>query len=282
MKKYFALLAALSLLCLFASSAFAATFSGFNATLPRVVDNARQLDDSQERELSTKLLAIVEEYKVDLAILTVWDTQGKSDEEYADDYFDFNGYGAGDEGHGALLLVNMGGRTWHLSTYRNAELYFRDSIDSIMAEALPYLSDGDAYQAFNIFAESARSILQAGLDNDYSDYFGENGQPIGDGYENAQPNWTDRLPIVFGASAILSVACVLILRGSMNTARPQPYAGSYIRSESFVLNSSQDIFLYSNVTKVRKQTDEDRSGGGGGGFHTSSSGRSHGGHGGSF
>ena len=90
------------------------------------------------------------------------------------------------------------------------------------------------------------------------------------------------LSLVIGV--VVAAVSVLIMRASMNTKRMQYSASDYMNPGSFHLRTQQDIFLYSNVTKVRRQENNNSSGGGGGGssVHTSSSGRSHGGGGGKF
>ena len=41
---------------------------------------------------------------------------GKTAEAYADDYYDYNGYGYGENDDGLLLLVSMGEREWAITT----------------------------------------------------------------------------------------------------------------------------------------------------------------------
>ena len=76
------------------------------------------------------------------------------------------------------------------------------------------------------------------------------------------------------------------LRSSMNTFRAQRNASSYIPAGSFHLTTRRDVFLYSNVSKVRRQSSSGggsgRSRGGGSSVHRSSSGRRHGGRSGKF
>lgn len=62
---------------------------------------------------------------------------------------------------------------------------------------------------------------------------------------------------------------------AMKTAVKEDYAGNYMKPNSMNLDFSRDIFLYSTVTKTEKTKSDS-------GSHTSSSGRSHGGRGGSF
>ena len=61
----------------------------------------------------------------------------------------------------------------------------------------------------------------------------------------------------------------------MKTAVENDYAANYMKPGSMNLTMSRDLFLYSRITKTEKPK-------GGSDTHTSSSGRTHGGRGGSF
>lgn len=61
----------------------------------RLVDEADLLSDAEEKDLLSKLDEISERQKCDLVIVTVKDLGGKTPEAFADDYFDYNGYGQG-------------------------------------------------------------------------------------------------------------------------------------------------------------------------------------------
>jgi uncharacterized membrane protein YgcG len=60
----------------------------------------------------------------------------------------------------------------------------------------------------------------------------------------------------------------------MNTAKAQHGASSYILKNTYKVGLQQDIFLYSQLRKVRKS---ENSTSGGSSVHSSSGGRSHGG-----
>ena len=93
----------------------------------------------------------------------------------------------------------------------------------------------------------------------------------------------------FTPSFLVSLLCgivvagmiLLVMRLSMNSKRPQRCASVYMKEGSWNLTQHRDLFLYSNVTKTRKQ-DPPKSSGGGSSVHRSSGGRSHGGGGGRF
>ena len=68
------------------------------------------LTDSEEQELNTELDEISEKQQCDVVVVTENSLDGKSAQDYADDFFDYNGYGYGDEDSGVLFLI-WDGRT---------------------------------------------------------------------------------------------------------------------------------------------------------------------------
>ena len=59
----------------------------------------------------------MERQSCDVIVVTVASLDGKTAESYADDYFDFNGYGLGQDRDGILLLLSMEDRDWAISTH---------------------------------------------------------------------------------------------------------------------------------------------------------------------
>ena len=84
--------------------------------LPRLVDDAGLLSDSEEEELLGELDEISERQEFDVAVVTVNSLEGKTAEAYADDFYDYHGYGFGTDHDGILLLVSMEARDWHITT----------------------------------------------------------------------------------------------------------------------------------------------------------------------
>jgi uncharacterized protein len=267
---------------------------------PKIVDEYDLLTTEQEEDLEEKARKIVDKYDMDVVIVTVWSLGGKSAEAYADDYFDYNGYGIGEDYSGCLFLLSMEYRDWAISTCGDSIYALTDyGIEQLFESCKDYLSDDRDYKAFDVYLDQ--------LDYYFRAY--ENGSPI-DGYHDSDvddyiiydPNDSDgtvhykRQPGTFDIIRIVAVGVVaglLIgglvlwsLRSSMNTFRAQRNASSYIPAGSFHLTARRDVFLYSNVSKVRRQSNSGggsgRSRGGGSSVHRSSSGRSHGGRSGKF
>jgi len=85
------------------------------------------------------------------------------------------------------------------------------------------------------------------------------------------------------AGFIISFIAVGTMKGKLKTVRAQTAAHNYVVNDSLNIYDSNDTYLYSTVSKVRRETERSSSShGGGSSFHSSSSGVSHGGHGGKF
>ena len=85
---------------------------GVNADSPNIIDNADLLSEDEEIALAKEIDPVKSRYDFEIVILTESSIYGEDPEAYADDYFDYNGYGE----NGVLFLVDMGERNWHIST----------------------------------------------------------------------------------------------------------------------------------------------------------------------
>lgn len=239
-----------------------------------VVDNADLLTQTEENELSKKLQDISDELQFDVVVVTTNSTGSKTATEYADDYFDYNGYGRGSNNDGALFLVDMGDRKWAISTSGyGIEAIVDSALDDMEEEIVPYLKSGDYDCAFNEFADLTYDIV--------------NDAKNGKSYSNSTTSTTKNhknigtnLIVAFSIGAGISLIIILVYRSKLKPVKFQKEAKEYIVPGSFNLRRSDDVFLYFNITKVPipKNNDSDDSGS----FHSSSSGSSHGGSSGSF
>lgn len=239
-----------------------------------VVDNADLLTQTEENELSEKLQDISDELQFDVVVVTTNSTGSKTATEYADDYFDYNGYGRGSNNDGALFLVDMGDRKWAISTSGyGIEAIVDSALDDMEEEIVPYLKSGDYDGAFNEFADLTYDIV--------------NDAKNGKSYSNSTTSTTKNhknigtnLIVAFSIGAGISLIIILVYRSKLKPVKFQKEAKEYIVLGSFNLRRSDDVFLYFNITKVPipKNNDSDDSGS----FHSSSSGSSHGGSSGSF
>lgn len=251
------------LLCLL--MIFSLAFSVSAAEPARVVDMAGLLTVSEISALTNTLDDIHEAWGMDVVIVTTDDLQGLDASTYADDYYDYNGYGE----DGILLLVSMAERQWAISTAGYGIYVFTDAgIDYMAEQFLPDLSDGDYTEAFATFAELCETyIYRAYTDSPYDvDDFSDNSFRLG-----------KRLLVCFGLGLLVALIVVGIMYSQLKNVHSHT-ASHYVCKEGLKLTASRDLFLYSHVDRRKRET----SNSGGSSTHHSSSGRSHGGRSGGF
>lgn len=247
-----------------------------------VTDEAGLLASEEIAVLEEKAAALNSTYGIHAVIVTVDSLAGARPQDYADDYYDAAGYGD----DGVLFLLSMAEREWYISTSGDLIYALTDyGIQQVGESVVSYLGEGRWYDGFCVFLDSLPTYLDA-LENgspvdgfaDYSgDYYHGDQEEIVYYEEEFEPFFLFSLFCGIVAAAVV----VLIMRLAMNTRRSRRCAGEYMQDGSWKLTQHRDMFLYSNVTKVRKQEPSDKSGGGSS-VHRSSSGRSHGGGGGKF
>ena len=240
--------------------------------MERLVDRAGLLTESEEKKLLQKLNEISEKQQCDVAIVTVDSLEGKSAKDYADDFYDYNGYGMGAGDDGILLPIAMNSRDWAVSTYGFGIRAFTDAgQDYIMDQVLPDLSDGDYAEAFSGFADLCSDFLAQA----------RSGKAYDVGNMPKKPLSLLWIPGALGIGAAIALIILQVMKSSLKTVTMKQDADQYIRPGSMVLSKKQDRFMYSHVSKTEIPRDTGSSGGGSS-THTSSSGRSHGGSSGKF
>lgn len=234
----------------------------------RVVDNAGLLSASEIEKLSSKLDHISEDRQCDIVVLTEKSIANKSAMQYADDYFDYNGYGIGKDSSGILLLVSMENRDWHISTSGYGITAFTDAgIEYISKKFLPSLKSGNYTESFEMFADLCDNfLLQASTDKPYD-------------RGNLPKDPLSKMWISGSILIGLFVAFVVTsrMKKQLKTVNSEYKADDYVREGSLNVKNSRDMFLYSNVTRHRREKSTS-----GSSTHIGSSGRSHGGGGGKF
>ena len=234
---------------------------------PLVVDDADLLTDDEEAKLTEKLKEICDYGDLDIVILTVNSIGNMEPVDFADDYFDYYGYGRGEKHNGILLLYvpgEPGNRVLWISTCGLGEKYFNDDTLYEMKDTLiGYLIGEDYYNAYLYFADKCRNCISEYKKELVIDY------------------------IIYGVIAVLIGLLFAAIKGGkykkeLISVVPKNNADDYIEPKGLNLTSKSDVFAFSNVTKTVISSSSGSSGRGGSSSHTSSSGRSHGGVGGRF
>lgn len=255
------------LLCMTAAiPAFAAS------DLPRVVDNAGLLTESEESALLSKLDEISKRQQADVVVVTADTLDGKTPMDYADDFYDYNGYGFGKNYDGVLLLVSMEDRDWWMSTSGYGITAITDAgIEYISDKFLSDLSDGDYAGAFSTYAELCDEFFTQA----------KTGQPYDVGHMPKEPfNFAWCLAGALVVGYVVAAIVTGRMKRQLQTVRFQSAANSYVKANSMNVTESHDLFLYTQVARHEKPKETSSSGGSS--THTSSSGSTHGGGGGKF
>lgn len=258
MKKLTSLIFTFLLILSLTSPAFAA------GGLPKIVDEAGLLTTYEEEKLEERAQILADKYHIDVVILTVDSLNGRNITAYADDYFDYNGYGIGSNHSGVLLMLSMEYRDWAISTCGDGIKALTDyGQEQIMDDVLDYLGDDEYYEGFSAYLQL--------LDEYFEAY--ENGEPI-----DKSRNIVFDLLIAIGIGALAGFITITVMKSGMKTVKPQRGAQSYVKQNSYKLRHQRDLYLYSRTSRTRKES----SSSGGSSTHRSSSGRSHGGSRGKF
>jgi Beta-propeller domains of methanol dehydrogenase type len=244
---------------------------------PRLVDEANLLSHAQQHTLLTKLDEISEKWQLDVVVVTNHSLEGKTVEAFADDFYDYNGYGFGQEKDGILLLVSMDTREWAISTCGRAINIFTDSRQANMSDTfVSYLGDGDYNGAFVRFANMC---------NNYMDYDANQSNVDQTTTRTRSPfGWFGAIFWSSAVGMVVGLIVALSLRSQLTSVKPQTMATAYTKPGSLKITDRTDLFLYHNITRVPIPRDSDSGSGSRShhssshsSTHTSSSGRSHGG-----
>jgi len=247
--------------------------------LSLLVDEAGLLGAAEAVRLRDRLEKLSAKWKNDIVIVTVDSTGGSTPMDFADDWFDYNGYGRDaradiTEGDGLLLLVSMDERDWWISTKGYSIYAFTDAGIEFLGKQLTSngLSDGEYAKAFDDFA-------------DWCDrFFGK--AAAGKPYDRGSlPKTSTDVALLFilafGGGLLIALIVTGRMKKQLKTVRKKQAAADYVRPGSLQVAYANEQFLYRNVTRVRVETSSS-GGGGGSSTHSSSSGSSHGGGGGKF
>lgn len=241
--------------------------------LPRLTDMAYLLTDDEYDSLLERLNEISLRQGCDVVIITVAELDADyTPTEFADDVFDYYGFGLGEDRSGILLLISMAERDWAISTRGYGITAFTDAGQEYIIEQIKSdLSNDDFASAFNEFASQCDAFLtQAKTDKPYD-------------HGNLPVNTSDRIFIfaIFIAIGCGIAFCIVNkMKSKLKSVHNAVQAGNYTVPGSFNLRSSSDTFISRRVTRTVKQTDDSSSGGSS--THTSSSGATHGGSSGKF
>ena len=265
---------------LFAAEDVETVTKNSDGSLPLVVDYADILTDEEEAEIEAGLQAFREEQNFDIVVLTVHSLNGYGVVDYADDFYDYNGYGGGDDHDGALILVSTEYRDWTMSTTGYGITAVTDySLDQIEEEILPDLSAGRYATAFKKFGDHVAYCVREARNGNIIDEFIPDEE--GGTHERGDYPLATNLGIAGFFGALVSFLSNARQKAALKSVHHRTKATEYIRKDSLRLTESRERYLYTTMNRIpikSLEDDDDRPGHfGGSTIHMGSSGTFHGG-----
>lgn len=199
-------------------------------------DEANLLTDSEEAALTEALTEVSRENEAQIVIATISSLDGSDIDSYLNYLYDSMGFGYGANHDGVLLLVCMNPREYRILSNGYAGVAIdTDAIDVIGEKMVPDLSGGNYAAAFRTFTKQCSYYLD-GHTNGFPFRFGKN------------------LAICLVIGALVGLIVALILKGQLKSVRKQNRANVYVKPNSMQVTVRNDLFLYRDVRKTKKES----------------------------
>lgn len=245
------------------------------ASSQRVYDGAGLFTKAEKELLEQSIAELTGEMNMDFVVLTATDKEGKTQAEYADDFYDENDFGTGEDRSGLLFMIDMESRDCYISTSGDMIDYLTDAR---IAQILQY--DDRLWELLSAgnYAGAVRRVM-----NEVQEYYVEGPETVPEKRYNPL---MAAVAAVIGALAGLGKSRSIRSEYGMKNEKRQAMQSTkaYMATTNFAFNQSADDLLNTIVTRIPLPAPVKVSSGGSGGSsysgsstHTSSSGRTHGG-----
>ncbi len=240
---------------------------------PRVQDSANLLSSDEITKLEASLDDFYNTYNMEAVILTTNDIGSKSPRSYALDYFHSKNYGYNNSNDGVILMIDMGTRTFNISSSGKTIDYLSDiRLDSIKANITPHLSSGDYYKACTNFIKETSHYIDSGVAKNNSLTL-TNGKKLFTNDYNQPLTPLDYLKCAgvaaLSAGLISFITRHLIYNSYVNPKHVTPLA--FPNSNSVDYNEKKDVFVSTHTSKHKIESSKNSSSGHGGSGSTTGS-----------
>ena len=224
-----------------------------DADKDRFIDTYGLLSEADANQLEAYLDQKSNELQFDIVVLVINSIQDYPEyygsySNFADDFFDYYGYGMGEKFSGALLVYDVSRDYRYLSTC--GEGVDAVTVDGLKDAILSYFYSQNYKGAFTAFADYCEYCI-----NDARDFHaGRKGL----------------ISIVIGV--VVGFIATGMMKSKLTSVKLQSQAANYVRDNSLNITESRDTYLYNQVSRIERSSKKSS-----GGSHTSSSGRTHGG-----
>lgn len=236
----------------------------------QVIDFAQILARGHIEKLTDRIEKLKERYQCDIVIVTTYSWNKKNLTSFADDYFDDNGYGIGDNYDGMLFLLDTyySYYNYHISTSGKAIKAFTDwGIEYIGSQTFNLRYYRHHYQCLDMFLDYVDMFLsQYETDRAYdSDYHpglkvDEDEEKQNDDEVGVKLGWplSTRIFVAMFIGFIVGLIMAVAKLGKSKTVKKVTSAKQYVKEESLKITNSKDIFLYTTLTRSAKLKSQEK------------------------
>ena len=150
----------------------------------RVFDQAGLFSETEIIQLEEKIAQCRKSTKMDVVIVSAYADGERSAEEYADDYYDYGGFGVGKKASGVLLLYYMdgpgqpGGECYISTTGTMINMLTDERIESILDDVYGDLGNRDFAGATEHFLEDVKVYVKEGVESGQYTYDRDTGEIV--------------------------------------------------------------------------------------------------------
>ena len=151
---------------------------------PRVFDQAGLFSETEIIQLEEKIAQCTKRTKMDVVIVSAYADGERSAEEYADDYYDYGGFGVGKKASGVLLLYYMdgpgqpGGECYISTAGTMINMLTDERIESILDDVYGDLGNRDFAGATEHFLEDVKAYVKEGVESGQYTYDRDTGEIV--------------------------------------------------------------------------------------------------------
>lgn len=151
---------------------------------PRVFDQAGLFSETEIIQLEEKIAQCRKSTKMDVVIVSAYADGERSAEEYADDYYDYGGFGVGKKASGVLLLYYMdgpgqpGGECYISTAGTMINMLTDERIESILDDVYGDLGNRDFAGAAEHFLEDVNAYVKEGVESGQYTYDRDTGEIV--------------------------------------------------------------------------------------------------------
>ena len=151
---------------------------------PRVFDQAGLFSETEIIQLEEKIAQCRKSTKMDVVIVSAYADGERSAEEYADDYYDYGGFGVGKKASGVLLLYYMdgpgqpGGECYISTAGTMINMLTDERIESILDDVYGNLGNRDFAGATECFLEDVKVYVKEGVESGQYTYDRDTGEIV--------------------------------------------------------------------------------------------------------